>query len=347
MTQKSSAKRHFTGGTLGGLLGILAGWYLHVYAVPVGAVLGAVVGWWHAAIWRTLAQIPEQVRTLHRSFQIYRRDAHNRAFLVELCAGVVWTCVCAVSGSYLLQQLSFRDYDPFVGVVVGMFIGGVGAWVPVLVALIRAEGSNTGLMHYDSRRSTMLQRHGALALFVLCITADIRCTAGMLVFFIPAGGWTLAIFISVCIACALFWAFAGSGRLAYRWITRYDHILCMVTTLMITCLSWLWFHDYIRDDAAALSLAFVTGLSAGVCSMIASRLIKVTLYTYRNTNVLRWLRKPTPEYNGVFDYDAPGWEGRLVRLCLLWGEDHFILRFLRALCFGFPLPPKRLARLVR
>lgn len=53
---KTVSSRNFIGGFLGGTLGILASWYLNPMVLPLGVLLGVVVGWWNEDIARMSIQ---------------------------------------------------------------------------------------------------------------------------------------------------------------------------------------------------------------------------------------------------------------------------------------------------
>ena len=42
--------RNFIGALLGGIIGILAWWYIHPTTLPLGCILGVLLGWWHREI---------------------------------------------------------------------------------------------------------------------------------------------------------------------------------------------------------------------------------------------------------------------------------------------------------
>lgn len=81
---KTVSSRNLIGGFLGGTLGILASWYLNPMVLPLGVLLGVVVGWWNEDIaqmsvqcsrfalrlWEALKMrvVPDEIRLPHLAF---------------------------------------------------------------------------------------------------------------------------------------------------------------------------------------------------------------------------------------------------------------------------------------
>lgn len=81
---KTVSSRNLIGGFLGGTLGILALWYLNPMVLPLGVLLGVVVGWWNEEVarlcvhsfhfalrlWEALKMrvVPEEIRLSHLAF---------------------------------------------------------------------------------------------------------------------------------------------------------------------------------------------------------------------------------------------------------------------------------------
>lgn len=53
---RSITVKNVTGSLLGGILGILAFGYIHPIALPIGCLLGVLIGWWYEEIWHSAVE---------------------------------------------------------------------------------------------------------------------------------------------------------------------------------------------------------------------------------------------------------------------------------------------------
>jgi hypothetical protein len=60
---RSVTARNFVGGFLGGVIGILASWFISPLALPPGVLLGVLIGWYHADIAEIFRKADQQAKT--------------------------------------------------------------------------------------------------------------------------------------------------------------------------------------------------------------------------------------------------------------------------------------------
>ncbi len=65
---RSVSTRNLIGGFFGGIVGILASWYMDPTALPFGVLLGVIVGWWNEDIVRLLGGAHQQANKIASGF---------------------------------------------------------------------------------------------------------------------------------------------------------------------------------------------------------------------------------------------------------------------------------------
>jgi len=147
----SISARNFAGGLLGGCAGILFAWYFTPAIMPIGVLLGVVMGWWHKEIGQGLAITHQRARATTGGFRQFVGESIYRfgkslgvpqwlmkffrwSFETVLIGGTVAVVTSPVRFHRWLKEHPTHG-DVVVGLVAGLFSVMSGAFIAYKIAI--------------------------------------------------------------------------------------------------------------------------------------------------------------------------------------------------------------------
>lgn len=267
-----------------------------------------------------------------RMYRWLKADSMNPVCAITKGFAVAWMLSGAPLG-YLVGTEFFHTPKHEEGVLGGvldlvMMIGGCLAH--------QFQGTDSDQSGRYRRELTVATRHDYIWLLAYLTVMHLRYTIGFGVFVTVAVGWAipsalaavcgvyLALFV-LCLFNEVHALFKNSG-----------HWLCLGTTLVVTGLSWMYFHDRFEHAAVVWSVALATGVASGAATELIRHPINAF---YANTALGKWLAKDALER--IIPTDDPkderGYIGYAFRVCGVFFRHNRMARLFRALCFNTPV----------
>ena len=237
-----------------------------------------------------------------------------------------------------------------VGFIIEPHLGFTGGWVGILSipsVVVTLGGAGVHNMQNEVepncelkllgrfyRDWEVISHHGWIGFCFYTIGQYVRYSIGTALFLTIATPWFLCIwmlgFIGVC-PLMVATAFAEGF---YRVATRAGHWLCLGVTMIVTGISWFFYHESFADSRIMWMVALGTGTVSGGITEIVRR---VVLPFYENTHFGRRLAQDSinimisgKENEGYVDVFMFG-------IGALWFRQNRAARILRSICFGFSI----------
>lgn len=296
------------------------------------AVVGTVVWLAKVVVWCVTAP-----RRLH---QFNSAHPMNYARSIELTVYFAWLVFGTAFGAWLFHGLPLGKGavadggEVILGGLLGIFVAVFGATVPI----IRDESDIAEMRSYY-RQWEVISRYGALGLLAYTVLRNARYSLGFAVFVTILFGWGAPMAMLFFLGVFPTFAVLGIFRGFYLAAQRAGHWPCFGVTLLVTGLSWLYFHDTFTNDAVVWSVALVTGVASGAATELVRRPL---LAFYGDTAIGRWLSRSMEDVMGDSDSEigidnGTGYFGLAVWMTAFWVSQSPIARLLRTLCFGTPV----------
>ncbi len=251
--------RHLAGGFVGGLLGILIAGYIHLWAIPVGCFIGAVVGFWPDVIWHTIKADHAWLKWPHPV---------TRMKLVALLLAFVFVPLNAVH-IYLFYQAASWLLGTFHFIAVELAVmWGIGT----LIALFFVEGSFGQSWKVEKWDATKFytewnrwesNKWGYLAKTAVdLIRAQIAAMALLLILFLGLIAVLVIMFTGILPVTVFYGAFRGMFFAARRG----GYWTCFVVSVLVTSGMAYVMHPMLTDTKTLWITAFFAGCIAAATS---------------------------------------------------------------------------------
>ena len=274
--------RNFLGGLFGGALGILFCYYLLPATLPVGCILGCVVGWYNKEIVaqtrksiHNLPSIPRpSLKFMKPSEWSKPTQANTLALVAAACFAALNIPLLAVMG--LATALLYSSIpEPADYQTLALFLLGCGpipliAWNTIMIRGDRqnSDGRMNAYASLDYHAGALV-RNEIKMLFLGQLRGFLWL--GLAMFAIVS--WVLGIIVLVGTFCLLL-----PLHVIHFAATRRGHWPNLITTLAVTIFSALRFFDGQVAPIQAWLLALGTGIACGIASVVVYNQI-IRLYT--------------------------------------------------------------------
>lgn len=318
---KSKRFKNLLGALLGGFLGIQAlGWTSKPWALVIGVLLGAVIGWYHMEIWRLATALPEKLAHL-RVKRAQRSQGEKRplreavrlsrwvGFLifVPTMSMLLWQAWLSLVRAYdYVSELHPLDSWPILLIAMMMcFV----VCLPFLFFCSFFEAGEGGMairgayrFYGTNKFRFVLMRLAKMLLGQLHTTILVVAVAICLV---PL----YALLVAVIVSLMLTFSFKLLAHTMVFAVTRRDHLACFVVTLIVTSLMGWMFQDSIHDPRTRWMVA----LGAGILSGFAMELVRVL----KPTRFFKWVQANKE----VDPLEANAWFVNILRISATWLRD--------------------------
>lgn len=291
MSNRTVTQRNLLGGFLGGMLGTLAFGWLHPAWMPVGCLLGVVLGWWYEAIGQAIAQSVGNPRTFLSAktnwitpMQTYCRSLLYRIYYKTPSLKEQWRTMMLTSSACLFL-IEFACIVPLIqalGEMPGVPLGVGMISMLILTSVIQMTNASTmrgSTIHALQYR--FFRRHGKilgafkvswdmLGMQICCVQIIIICI-GIVVSSVAYALPLLAFCVVLAVAIGLL-------RGLYATATRGGHWLCFCVTLIVTAICTTQTPTNTLGDPYALVMSgLVTGVLSGLATEAVRRVLALLL----------------------------------------------------------------------
>lgn len=271
---RSVTSRHFFGGFVGGILGILAFHFVAAVALPVGCFAGVVLGFWYQELgiavakeWREFCASTEK----SASEPVHPIDTAKWIQMWATICGVgvcIIASVCALPALYALGM--FEDaliIFPCAFLLGGAFLGWAGcvaeqSFDETIPGIYNMNRYYKLLALYTNRGGTYLFARG----FTLALLAPF---AMFLIFMMAIAALVLCVVTAVPVCATVSLVFA-TMRQVYKIAMGPGHWLCVGVTVAVTGATAYLMNDSMTDSGVWLA-ALVAGTLSGAASVYAHR----------------------------------------------------------------------------
>lgn len=317
--------RHLAGGFLGGVLGILAFGFISSVLIPVGCFVGAVVGYGHDAIWRSMSTSWQHIP---RS-QFWGPHPVTRArIFATMIASVFAVLIVAQLWLFYAAALSFANMLVADGsglaeiLTIMWMIGSMLGVGFVMIAYMNAwriplwESNENQQAFYSTWQAWSASKvRFAGTVFLELVRAQI---SAMLVLLAMFCGVVVLMAYTVCTMLPMS-LFFGAVKGLYIAAKRGGYWICFIVSLFVTTLMAYVLQGSLHDA----KVLWITALAAGMLSAAGSEAVRHGILALEAASLTfkRWVEEPigrrtNPVFEVMFDAlaDTGTYLARVVRL---------------------------------